>query len=205
MRFITLLCLALGSAGLTSAATIAYVDGYVPTVEQVAEDEIKAKKASNPELLARSSATGCVQVHCGYNGDSLVGDVIQLEVYQDGKYIFYLSAGQHGWSDNTEKEWVGIRDYRNRQWGFKIKGLCGNFQYLNDFQTEYGWYTLVLIDYASDTYPCGLTCILKETIYSDSASGKCYGYHGLSMCDFRGRCDTITGDVRQCSPPSNCG
>ncbi|KAI1370322.1 hypothetical protein F4677DRAFT_451488 [Hypoxylon crocopeplum] len=206
MHFIKFLGLsALLGAGYASAAAVAYPEGYVPTAEEFARDTERAAKPSNPELLARSSATGCVQAHCGYTGSLITGDNVQIEIYHNGQYIFYLSQSQYGWSDNTEITFAGLTDYRGNKWGFKAKGLCGALSYINTIQSDYGYYSLARTDNQWTTTECEcnddtcLKCTLYEAVYSDPPSGQCYGYHGLSMCDYRGYCGSANGNTKHCN------
>lgn len=94
-------------------------------------------------------------------------------------------------------QWNGLTDNQGRKWGFKSGGDCESLSYLNNFQSKYDYYPLTRTSRDSskhDCSPCGgkkdscSKCTDYEAIFSDGASGYCYGYNGLSTCDFRVTC-----------------
>ncbi|KAF9267052.1 hypothetical protein L218DRAFT_716587 [Marasmius fiardii PR-910] len=200
-------------ATLSRAAIVAYPRGYTPTPEQhtrnlalaaesPSQNETSASATSLDVLSTRATAAGCVQAHCGYTGDPIAGDAIQLQIYSNGEYIFLLDAGQRGWSDNTVIEWVSAQDYRGQYWGFRMTGLCGKFEYKNLLQFDYGYYAVGSNGRQFTTEVCEfdkLKCTYYEATYNDEAN--CAGHTPPGMCDYVGVCGKPTGGVTKfCHP-----
>ncbi|WYZ43961.1 hypothetical protein EsH8_VII_000397 [Colletotrichum jinshuiense] len=215
-KFIGLTAL-LGASIADAAAVVAYADGYEPTAEEHAQNLARAVHPAGAKLEARAgSATGCVQAHCFYLESQVGGDSIVYEIYQNGEYLFQLSGGASSVDSNTELQWNGLSDYKGRKWGFKSKGQCASMAYLNSFQSQYDYYTLSRTDLQAATNECPPcfekqngkkscgTCHLREGIFSDGSSGQCYGYNGLSRCDFKSYCGRANSNTRVCGTNGSC-
>ncbi|KAH6669623.1 hypothetical protein F5X68DRAFT_265099 [Plectosphaerella plurivora] len=209
----------LGSSVANAAAVVAYADGYNPTSAEHARNLERA--AAGPMgaavLEARAgSATGCVQAHCFYLQSMVDRDVVIYEIYQNGEYLFQISGGASNIGGGTEIQWNGLSDYRGRKWGFKFNGQCASLSYINNFQSKYDYYPLTRTDLQSATNDCPpctqkqngkencRKCNLKEGIFSDGPSGQCYGYNGLSRCDFKSYCGRVNGNTRLCDTNGYC-
>ncbi|KAL0940219.1 uncharacterized protein CTRU02_202982 [Colletotrichum truncatum] len=204
---------ALVGAGIAdAAAVVSYADGYEPTAGEHAQNLARAAEPVGLEARA-GSATGCVQAHCYFVASNIDNDVIIYEIYQNGEYLFQLNGGSRSMG---ELQWNGLTDYKGRKWGFKSNGQCTSMSYINNFQSKYDYYPLTRTDLQSsprDCDPCTESksgkqkcskCAQKEAIFSDGPSGQCYGYNGLSRCDFRSYCGRVNGNVRLCGTNNQC-
>lgn len=163
------------------------------------------------------SATGCVQAHCTMIQEStLTSKSINYQIYWNGQKIFTCVIPQQpcivsmtsliiplcslSGKPSSDLQWNGLTDSKGRKWGFKSGGDCESLAYLNNFQSNYDYYQLTRTSRASSKHDCP-PCIEKangkvscgkctdyESIFSDGPSGQCYGYSGLSTCDFRVTC-----------------
>ncbi|KAH7078643.1 hypothetical protein BKA63DRAFT_591290 [Paraphoma chrysanthemicola] len=149
------------------------------------------------KLNARGgSATGCVQAHCTMIQETtLTSKAMTYQIYWNGQKIFTLSGKPGG-----DLRWDGQTDFKGRKWGFKSGGSCESLAYINNFQSNYDYYQLTRTSRQSSNHDCPPCtekangkvncgkCVDYEAIFSDGPSGQCYGYSGLSTCDFRITC-----------------
>jgi hypothetical protein len=208
MQFKNLLILATCfSAPIVNAFAVVWPDGYTPSRSEhntaVANAQVAAERSEPQEnaLGKRASASGCVQAHCGGTKGTtakFLNTYYEIEVWKDGKLILYLMS-----KTGMQQVWSAMRDYSGNQWGWRMTGSCGKMEYLNTYQSSYGWYTL---DHPVNKHlkekkggwcfggKNGDSCRdaeYWESVYTDNS--KCAGRANPKTCDYAGRCVNVNG------------
>ncbi|KAF2102327.1 hypothetical protein NA57DRAFT_54243 [Rhizodiscina lignyota] len=146
-------------------------------------------------LAKRSSNTGCVQMHCYTTQCDEVGgtDCMTVQVYHDGQYILHLQGEQAVATQDSVWKWSGVPDNQGHEWGVKIAGDCQHVDYLNTFQSSYGFYALSSTGGGVSSWDCGTgqaarKCAEWEATFADNAH--CGGYTAIGTCDYQNTCSS---------------